>query len=107
MGATASNASGNTARADHERPGYGTGNGQTVNGDALSWRDCDGDIVKDCIGAVNKAGDGISFAEGSRGDWISVTILADGDRPRWVARSIEEAHTHLTDIINAARRRGR
>ena len=105
MGATASNRNGNTAKADKDRPGYGTGNASPANGAALDWGCVDPVILQDCIVAVNKCGDGISLAQGMRGDWISVTVLADGDRPRWTARTTEEAHTHLVDITNAARKR--
>jgi len=54
---------------------------------------------------VNSAGDGISLAKGSRGDWLSVTLLVDGDRPRWVAYDAVEMTRILRVIGDAARKR--
>jgi hypothetical protein len=107
MSGTSSNAVSNTASASAARSGYGTGTITPINGDALSWGSVDPMLLQDCVKAVNDCGDGVSLAKGARGDWISITVLADGDRPRWTARSVEEAQQYLVDITNAARKRGR
>ena len=92
-----------TSGAKEENP-YGPGNA-TSGGNKLAWTMVDALVVTETMDAVNSAGDGISFAKGSRGDWLSVTLLVDGDRPRWVAYDADEMTHILNGIGNAARKR--
>jgi len=96
----------NAPAATPEAPasGYGPGNAAVAVG-GLSWTQVDDGILAETIAAVASVGDAISFAAGRRGAWLSITVLSDGERPRWEARSVQEANTILVDIGNAARRR--
>jgi hypothetical protein len=105
MGATASNKQSKTTAADREQLNdYGPGNATTSNG-GCDWTQVNELVLVETIAAVAACGDAISFARGRRGDWISVTILANGERPRWVAYDPVEMDKILLQLGDAARRR--
>lgn len=85
----------------HTGQAYGGGN-STTNGQRLTWFHCDPAKIADAVGHVAANGDAISFAEARNGTWLSVTILAGAERPRWTAYSPEEMDAFLVIIIEAA-----
>lgn len=105
MGATASNAQSRTAQADKGGENiYGAGNA-TLGDGGLTWGALNQGILEDTVDAINDNGDGVSLAKGRRGAWLSITILTNGDRPRWEARSLAEMEVILVDLGNKARAR--
>lgn len=98
MGATASNAQQRKGKdAARQNPAYGGGN-STTNGSKLTWFAVNPTKVADAVGQVAANGDAISFAQARNGTWLSVTVLAGAERPRWTAYSAAEMDAFL-DII--------
>jgi len=102
MGATASNAQQRKSKpTERQEAAYGGGN-STTNGQRLNWFQVDPAKVADAVGQVAANGDAISFAEARNGTWLSVTILAGAERPRWTAYSAPEMDAFLDAIVESA-----
>lgn len=83
---------------------YGPGNA-AVHVGGLDWNMVEAGILAETIAAVSAVGDAISFAQGRRGAYLSVTVLSGGERPKWEARDVQEMNGILVKIGNAARAR--
>lgn len=102
MGATKSNTLDRKGPdSARQAPAYGGGN-STTNGSKLTWFSVNPEKVADAVGQVAANGDAISFAQARNGTWLSVTILAGAERPRWTAYSAAEMDAFLDAIAEAA-----
>jgi len=75
----------------------------TVQG--LDWGVVDPAILQRAVSAVTAAGDAISLARGARGRWLSVTILADGNKYRDQGATVEYVEQILERVCDEAQLR--
>jgi len=87
-----------------KRPAY---SGQAMDNTAagLDWGLVDPAILQRAVSSVTAAGDAISFARGARGRWLSVTVLADGEKYRQQGDSVESAELVLENVERDAHNR--
>lgn len=85
-------------------PSRYSGQSEPVGTSGLWWGQADPGIYMRAVDAVNARGDGISFARGARGAWVSLTILSGGERYKKQATSIEQMDAILDETWNEATR---
>ncbi len=67
------------------------------------WALVDAEVLRTAVEAVTVAGDGIILACTSDGGAYAITILTDGEKPRYWPSSPEDCETVLRDITSDAR----
>jgi len=87
-----------------KKPAY-TGSHVETPETPLEWGVVDPATLQRAVSAVTVAGDAISFARGAHGRWLSVTVLAGGEKYRYPCTTVEGCEIVLDQIENEARRR--
>ena len=78
------------------------GGGRKPSTRVADWGVIDAELLRGVVECVTSIGDGIILAVTSDGGAYAITILTDGEKPRYWPATAEECEERLRDIIHDA-----
>ena len=79
--------------------------GGRTNTAPVTWGDVSADAIRETIAALTAVGDAIVFSRSYDAGVLVLTVLHGQERPKFYAKTVEEAESILADIENASSER--